>query len=37
VILYASVPMMANTSSTENAETAVDLVPRAQGTCTDSI
>jgi len=37
VILYASVPVMANTSSTENAETAVGLAPRAQGTFTDSI
>jgi hypothetical protein len=30
VILYASVPVMAKTSSTENAETALDLAPRAQ-------
>ena len=30
MILYASVPVMAKTSSTENAETAVDLAPRAQ-------
>ena len=37
MILYGSVQVMANTSSTENAEIAVDLVPRAQGTFTDSI
>jgi hypothetical protein len=37
VILYPSVPVIANTSSTENAETAVDLAPRTQVTFTDSI